>query len=145
MPGMVNTSFILDMQWKFYRWSVVHTLTTRSTGCARRAGCGETRTSGSESGMAKPTPETGQGAPSRLYTEISAPKGADFLFGNPKAFCGRLPNRPVPAIHLTIRRRGAASPHRSFVHRAAFQERQRPGRGTRTKPLSRHWRMFLVS
>jgi hypothetical protein len=74
MPGMVNTSFILDMQRKLYRWSVSHTLTTRSNSCARRAGCGETRTSGSESGMAKPTPKTGQGAPSRLYTEPQPPR-----------------------------------------------------------------------
>ena len=36
-------------------------------GHAWRAGCGETRTSGSERGMKKPAPATGQGASSLLY------------------------------------------------------------------------------
>ena len=41
---------------------------TRGSGHAWRAGCGETRTSGSERAMKKPAPATGQGASSLLYS-----------------------------------------------------------------------------
>jgi hypothetical protein len=68
-PGPVNTGFILDMQRKLYGWSRDHpervlSLDTpgsvkvcdnnRNLGCAWKAGCGETRTSGLGRGVRKP-------------------------------------------------------------------------------------------
>ena len=58
MSGTVNTGFIFDMQHKLYRWST-NVRATRGYHHARRAGCLETCTSGSERGMKKPDPETG--------------------------------------------------------------------------------------
>src|SRR5262249_10662692 len=46
---------------------------TRGSRHAWRAGCGETRTSGSERGMKKPASETGQGASSLLYRKPAQP------------------------------------------------------------------------
>ena len=86
-PGPVNTGFILDMQRKLYGWSRdnperVFSLDTpgsvkvcdnnRNLGCAWKAGCGETRTSGLGRGVRRPTIARWRGASLLLYQDGSS-------------------------------------------------------------------------
>ena len=76
-------------------------------GHAWRAGCGETRTSGSERGMKKPTPATGQGASSLLYLKTPPPSHSTVPPQTPPArFRVRC---PIPGANpMTSRGRGLA-------------------------------------
>jgi len=67
--GLVNTGFILDMQCKLYCWSRKREFprTTATLGCAWKAGCGETRTSGLGRGVRKPAIGRWRGASLLLY------------------------------------------------------------------------------